>query len=113
MGRRMDSTAIAEIGCAVLALLGSVFAYLWRRSESQRDDTIKAHGKAIDDLEKALSTSDKRHGDELAAYKLHVAETYPTSAVLAKSLDAINAAISSIFEKLDSIRDKLDNKADK
>jgi hypothetical protein len=109
----MDLTPIAEVGCAVLALIGSAFAYLWRRAESQRDETVKAHGAAIDDLESALAASDKRHGDELAAYKLHVAETYPTSAVLAKSLDAINTAITSIFEKLDSIRDKLDAKADR
>ncbi|KVZ18649.1 hypothetical protein WT88_29660 [Burkholderia stagnalis] len=109
----MDSTAIAEIGCAVLALLGSVFAYLWRRSESQRDDTIKAHGEAIDDLSKELSKSDKKHGDELAAYKLHVAETYVTSNALSSSIDAINRAIEAIFKKLERIDDKLDNKADK
>jgi hypothetical protein len=39
---------------------------------------------------------------DLAAYKLHVAETYLT-----------NKAMESILAKLDRIEDKLDNKQDK
>lgn len=41
-------------------------------------------------------------GRELAAYKLHVAETYMT-----------NKAMESILAKLDRIEDKLDKKQDK
>ncbi len=109
----MDLTAIAGIGCSLLAAVGSVFAWLWRRSEAQRDDAIKEHDKAIDELSKELSQSDKRHSDELAAYKLHVAETYVTSNALSSSIDAINRAIEAVFKKLDRIDEKLDKKADK
>jgi len=41
-------------------------------------------------------------GREIAAYKLHVAETYMT-----------NKAMESILAKLDRIEDKLDKKQDK
>lgn len=50
---------------------------------------------------------------ELAAYKLHVAETYVTSNELGKAIDAFNRSIDALFAKLERIEEKLDKKADK
>jgi methyl-accepting chemotaxis protein len=50
---------------------------------------------------------------DLAAYKLHVAETYVTSNELGKAIDAFNRSIDAIFTKLDRIESKVDSKADK
>lgn len=50
---------------------------------------------------------------ELAAYKLHVAETYVTSNELGKAIDAFNRSIDAIFAKLERIENKLDTKQDK
>jgi septal ring factor EnvC (AmiA/AmiB activator) len=98
----MDYTAVVEVGCFCLTCVGGVFAYLWRRSQAQLDNTMDSHGKQL----KSLDT-------ELAAYKLHVAETYVTSNELSKAIDSFNRAIDAVFGKLDRIEDKLDKKADK
>lgn len=98
----MDYTAAVEIGCVGLTGIGGIFAYLWRRSQKQLDDTIEAQGKQLKTLD-----------SELSAYKLHVAETYVTSNELSKAIDAFNRAIDAVFGKLDRIEDKLDKKADK
>ncbi len=50
---------------------------------------------------------------ELAAFKLHCAETYVTSTALERSIDSLNDTIQAVFSKLDRIEDKLDGKADK
>ncbi len=54
------------------------------------------------DLEKAL-----------AAYKLHVAETYVTQSGLTKAVENFSAGIGEVFRKLERIEDKLDLKQDK
>jgi len=55
--------------------------------------------------------------NDLAAYKLHVAETYVTGSALNKSIDALikslDALSDAVFKKLDKIEDKLDSKVDK
>ncbi|WGS52660.1 hypothetical protein LFL96_31235 [Paraburkholderia sp. D15] len=98
----MDYTAAVEIGCFFATGIGGIFAYLWRRSQAQLDSTIDTHGSQLKSLDA-----------ELAAYKLHVAETYVTSNELSKAIDALNRAIDAVFGKLDRIEDKLDKKADK
>lgn len=102
MGFRMDTTATAEVGCALFSALGAVFAYLWRRSEGQRDKTIQQHGEAISKLKESQS-----------AFELFAARTYVTSHTLETAIGNFNRAVEAIFQKLDKIDDKLDQKADK
>ncbi|HDR9065466.1 TPA: hypothetical protein QDA90_000721 [Burkholderia vietnamiensis] len=98
----MDNTALAEIGCAVFGALGSVFAYLWRRSEGQRDRTLQEHGESLTKLNESQS-----------AFELFAARTYVTSHTLETAIGNFNRAVEAIFQKLDKIDDKLDQKVDK
>lgn len=54
---------------------------------------------------------------ELDAYKLHVAETYVTSGVLNKTIEAFSKNMESlqaaVFKKLDRIEEKLDKTDEK
>jgi len=54
---------------------------------------------------------------ELAAFKLHAAETYVTNSALEKAIDRFSASIDAVFKKLESMDEKfdrrLDSKADK
>jgi hypothetical protein len=50
---------------------------------------------------------------ELAAFKLHCAESYATHGSVEKAIDALNRSIDAVFAKLDRIEDKLDKKADR
>lgn len=50
---------------------------------------------------------------ELAAFKLHCAETYVTSSALEKAIDRFSESINAVFKKLERIDQKLDGKADK
>jgi hypothetical protein len=109
----MDYTAVAEIGCAGFAAVGGLFGWLWRRSEAQRDQTIKDHGESLGTLNNALVASDRKHGEDLAAFKLHCAETYVTSSALEKAIDRFSESINAVFKKLERIDEKLDSKADK
>lgn len=51
--------------------------------------------------------------DDLAAYKLHAAETYSTKNDLGKAIEQFSRSIDAVFAKLERIEDKLDSKADK
>lgn len=63
---------------------------------------------------KAKQESDR---ESLAAYKLHVAESYVTQNVMTKAIDSIAEALKtmnqSMDKKLDRIEYKLDGKQDK
>lgn len=98
----MDSAAIAEVGCAVLAVACAVFGYLWNRSDKARDDMIDAHGDAIKELKQAQND-----------FELYAARTFVTSHTLETAISNFNRAVDAIFAKLDKISDKLDQKADK
>ena len=54
---------------------------------------------------------------DLAAFKLHAAETYVTNSALEKAIDRFSASIDAVFKKLESMEGKfdrrLDSKADK
>nr|WP_132454172.1 hypothetical protein [Paraburkholderia sp. BL8N3] len=50
---------------------------------------------------------------DLAAFKLHCAETYVTSSALEKAIDRFSASIDAVFKKLERIEERLENKADK
>lgn len=54
---------------------------------------------------------------ELAAFKLHCAETYVTSGALEKAIDRFSESINAVFKKLEQMDEKfdrrLDGKADK
>jgi hypothetical protein len=51
--------------------------------------------------------------EELAAYKLHAAETFSTKNDLGKAIEQFSRSIDAVFAKLERIEDKLDGKADK
>ena len=50
---------------------------------------------------------------DLAAFKLHCAETYVTSSALEKAIDRFSSSIDAVFKKLDRIEERLNEKADR
>lgn len=98
----MDTTAVAEVGCALFSVVGSAFAYLWRRAEGQRDKAIQGQGSEIAKVKEAQKE-----------FELYAARTYVTSHTLETAIGNFNRAVEAIFQKLDKIDDKLDKKADK
>lgn len=50
---------------------------------------------------------------DLAAFKLHCAETFVTSSALEKAIDRFSESINAVFKKLERIDEKLDSKQDK
>ena len=50
---------------------------------------------------------------DLAAFKLHCAQTFVTSSALEKAIDRFSASIDAVFKKLERIEERLDMKADK
>jgi hypothetical protein len=50
---------------------------------------------------------------DLAAFKLHCAETYVTSSALEKAIDRFNDSINAVFKKLDRIEERINEKADR
>jgi NAD(P)-dependent dehydrogenase (short-subunit alcohol dehydrogenase family) len=97
-----ESPGVIELLCLALTAAGTVFFYLWRRSERARDDTIKSQGVEIDALKEAL-----------ADYRLHVAEHYVTVSEMSKALVDLTESIKGIYARFDALRDLLDRKADK
>ena len=55
----------------------------------------------------------KNVADDLAAYKLHIAENYVTQNELTKAIDSLTKSIDNMSSKLDKIDTKLDGKQDK
>lgn len=116
----MDYTAAVEVGCAGFATLSTVFGWLWRRSEGQRD---RADGKR-DEAIKEQGDAVKALGDALAAHKLYVAEHYVTQGELTKAvenldktmqrlLDAVNQNAKEARDGFAEIHRRIDGKADK
>lgn len=62
---------------------------------------------------RTLKTQAEQTREELAAYKLHAAETYSTKNDLSKAIEQFSRSIDAVFAKLERIEDKLDLKADK
>jgi hypothetical protein len=109
----MDYTAAVEIGCVALTGIGGVFAYLWRRSETERDRVIQEHGEAIKDVTKGLE-----------AHRLYVAEHYVTQSDLTKAVSSLERSIERLIEAVNQnsketregfaeMHRKIDTKADK
>jgi predicted nucleic acid-binding Zn-ribbon protein len=92
----------AGIGGAVATAVFTVLGWITKRSIAQLDRKIEAHDEAL-----------QKRADELAAFKLHVAESYVTGNELSKAIDTFNRSIDAVFVKLDRIEEKLDKKADK
>ena len=55
----------------------------------------------------------KNVSDDLAAYKLHIAENYVTQNELTKAIDGLAKSVDNMSSKLDRIEDKLSAKQDK
>lgn len=87
----MDFSAVVSIGGMAASGAATVAWWMFRRLQAEVDANKEA----------------------LAAYKLHVAETYVTGNELSKAIDAFNRSIDAIFTKLDRIESKVDMKADK
>jgi hypothetical protein len=83
IGASMDNTVL-YIGGAVATAIGTVAWWAFR----------SMHGR-MSDMEK-----------DLAAYKLHVSETYTNRSAFERAIDVLSL-------KLDRIENKLDTKADK
>lgn len=98
----MDYSTVAGVGGAVATGAAAVFGWLAKRSIAQMDQKLKEHDEAL-----------QKRADELAAYKLHVAEHYVTTNELSKAIDALNETIKGVFQRFDRLDSKLDSKADK
>ncbi|NPT59123.1 hypothetical protein [Paraburkholderia elongata] len=86
----MDNTVL-YIGGAVATAVGTVAWWTFR----------SIHGR--------VEANEK----DLAAFKLHCAETYVTSSALEKAIDRFSESINAVFDKLNRIDEKLDRKVDK
>jgi hypothetical protein len=60
-----------------------------------------------------LKATAEKTVSELAAHKLHAAETYVTQGELARAIDTLSRSIDAVFKKLDRIEEKIDQKQDK
>ncbi|HDR9003066.1 hypothetical protein [Burkholderia vietnamiensis] len=74
---------------------------------------LPATGGVLWWLLRGAHTKAEATAQELANFKLHVAENYVTSNTLQKALDGLTDTIKAVFAKLERIEDKLDGKADK
>ncbi|CAJ2712508.1 hypothetical protein [Burkholderia pseudomallei] len=98
----MDYSTVAGVGGAAAAGIFGVLGWMLKRSVAQMDQKIKEHDEAI-----------QKRADELAAYKLHCAESFVTNNALEKAIDTFNRSLDAVFAKLDRIEEKLDRKVDK
>lgn len=90
----MDNTVL-YIGGAVAGAIGTVAWWAFRSMHARTGD-----------LEK-----------DLAAFKLHAAESYVTNSALEKAIDRFSTSIDAVFRKLEQMEEKFDRriseKADK
>ena len=98
----MDYSTIAGVGGSAATGVFAVLVWVLKRSVSQLDKKIEAHDEAI-----------QKRADELAAFKLHAAESYVTNSALEKAIDRFSAAIDAVYKKLERIDDRLAEKQDK
>lgn len=98
----MDLSTVAGIGGAAATGVFAVLGWMLKRSVAQMDQKIKDHDESI-----------QKRADELAAYKLHVAEHYATTTELSKAIADLNETLKTLFGKIDGLRDLMDRKADK
>jgi hypothetical protein len=109
----MDYAAVAEVGCAGFAAVSGLLGWLWQRSESLRDRTIKDQGETIKEIGRALD-----------AHKLYVAEHYVTQTELTKAVGSLERSIERLIEAVNQnsketrdgfaeIHRRIDTKADK
>jgi uncharacterized coiled-coil DUF342 family protein len=98
----MDWSTVASIGVAGATGVFAVLGWMLKRSVAQMDQKLKEHDEAL-----------QKRSDDLAAYKLHVAEVYVTTNELTKAIDALNETIKGVFSRFDRLDQKLDRKADK
>lgn len=94
---------VVTVGGFLLALFGAGFG-LWKYFEGKIERTRSDAALATKALEiKADSTV-----QELAAHKLHVAETYTTKAGMAEQTAQIMKAINGVSGKLDHLTGRID-----
>ena len=83
----MDSTVL-YVGGAVATAIGTVAWWTFRLIHAR----VEANEK------------------ELAAFKLHCAETYVTSSALEKAIDRLSDSINAVFAKLEQMDTKFDDR---
>lgn len=93
-----------EIVSAFLVAGGAVAGGFWRIwgliHEAKKDALLRAETAA------ALATLSR---DELAAHRLHVAETYVTKAGMTEQTDRIMRSLEGVGEKIDRTNERLDS----
>jgi len=117
----MDLSLLIQIvGGAILSGFCGIFSYSMRRNVRQTDDALK---ELQGDLHEAQLEIIKRK-DELAEFRLHVAQNHVTQSDLSKSMDridlsierlvtAVNDSAKEMREQLNMLNVKIDGKADK
>lgn len=88
----MDTTNVLLM--ALQALVGAFCVVLWNILNNVRTKADKT-------------------AEDLAAYRVHVAETYASSAELREALAAINRSFEAYSSKLDARLDRIEGKLDR
>lgn len=100
----MPGEAITAGDIGFLILLIGTIAGAWWRVESA---IAKAKADSIVRAEAAISLANLTR-EELAAHKLHVAETYITKAGLRETTDQIMSGVNGIRESIDRMNERMD-----
>ena len=117
----MDVSTVIEciLGVVVSAVFG-VMSYSIKRNISQLDRELRDMQKEVHDAQLEIT----KRKDELADFKLHVAENHVTQDELSKSVDRVDSSVRALGELLkeqyrevssamSALRDKLEQKADR
>ncbi len=88
----MEAAQVVSVFLFAMTVICAVFAWLWNRSEKNRDDLIQGHGKGIADLKR-----------DLAAHQLHVAQSYVTQSELARSIEKLEKTVDKLLDAINQM----------
>ena len=94
---------IVSVGGFLIALVGMGFGF-WKYFEGKIDRTRSDAALATKELEMKVDTTTQ----ELAAVRLHTAETFVTKAGMSEQTAQIMAAINGVSGKLDHLGGRID-----
>jgi chromosome segregation ATPase len=117
----MDYALLIEIfGGGILSGFCGIVGYSMKRNIRQIDESLKEHQGELREAQIEIT----KRKDELADFKLHVAQNHVTQSDLSKSIDridlsierlvvAVNDSAKEMREQLNMLNVKIDGKADK
>jgi hypothetical protein len=120
----MEWTDMAEAVGIGAGVLSAVIGFFYKRSQKQMDDTISEHGKAIAKLKDDVNEAHNKLKDELADFRVYVAQNHVTYTDLTAAvgnlersiqnlIDAVKDAAKETRDTLQQMNHRIDTKADK